>query len=78
MPATLRRFIAGEGLLANILLVVMTVGLLALFSNYNRPIWLDEFLQYAFAGFSSTGEAVAAIWKSIISQLRPDWRLHAT
>ena len=47
------------------LIVETSLGIFSLFSNYNRPIWLDEFLHYAFAGSSFRTDAVTDIRKSI-------------
>jgi hypothetical protein len=61
----LSTFIAGQNTLAAIVLTATVTVILALFSSYNRPIWIDEFLQFAFAGFPSTIEAAATIHKTI-------------
>jgi hypothetical protein len=39
-----------EGL-GNFILVFLSVGIVILYSSYQRPIWIDEYLQIAFAAF---------------------------
>ena len=60
----LRAFAAGEGWMANTFLALITAALLALFCSYNRPIWYDEFVNYAFAGFDGVLDAVQAFNKT--------------
>jgi hypothetical protein len=47
--------------------VAAIVGVLGivLYSGYRHPIWIDEFLHFAFGGMSSTAEAWSAIVRSI-------------
>jgi hypothetical protein len=47
--------------------VAAIVGVLGivLYSGYRHPIWIDEFLHFAFGGMSSTAEAWSAIVQSI-------------
>jgi hypothetical protein len=39
-----------EGL-GNFILVFLSVGIVILYSSYQRPIWIDEYLQIAYAAF---------------------------
>jgi hypothetical protein len=62
-------FLASDNSLSNTIVVVVSVAIIALYSGYNRPIWIDEFLHFAFAAFSSTSEAIAAIHRSIVESI---------
>jgi hypothetical protein len=46
-------------------LVCIAVSVAILFSGINRPIWIDEFLHFAFGGFGSTQDA----WRAIVRSL---------
>jgi hypothetical protein len=55
-----------EGL-GNFILVFLSVGIVILYSSYQRPLWLDEFLQFGFAGFKqeSLPEMTSRILESV-------------
>ena len=40
-----------------VLLTVLAVGILALYSSWGRPLWLDEYLHFVFGGYGSIGDA---------------------
>jgi hypothetical protein len=44
-----------------ILLTLLAIAILALYSSWGRPLWLDEYLHFVFGGFDSIGDAWAAI-----------------
>lgn len=45
-------------------LTLLGLVILALYSSWGRPLWLDEYLHFAFGGFASWGEAWAAVQSS--------------
>lgn len=45
-------------------LALLGLVVLALYSSWGRPLWLDEYLHFAFGGFGSWGEAWAAVQSS--------------
>ena len=47
-----------------ILLTLLAIGILALYSSWGRPLWLDEYLHFVFGGFDSIGDAWAAVQTS--------------
>jgi hypothetical protein len=59
-----RRAIAADRVLGAITVIVAVLGMV-LYSGYRHPIWIDEFLHFAFGAMSSTSEAWSAIVQSI-------------
>lgn len=66
--------------------IVASLFILAAYSSWNRPIWIDEFLHYALGSHRSTAEAWASITATIpvfnhgqtgIYMLVDYWLLHA-
>jgi len=49
---------------SKVLLTVLGIVVLALYSSWGRPLWLDEYLHFVFGGFASWGEAWAAVQSS--------------
>jgi hypothetical protein len=47
-----------------VLLTLLAMGILALYSSWGRPLWLDEYLHFVFGGFDSIGVAWAAVQTS--------------
>lgn len=47
-----------------VLLTLLAMGILALYSSWGRPLWLDEYLHFVFGGFDSIGDAWAAVQTS--------------
>lgn len=45
-------------------LALLGLVILGLYSSWGRPIWLDEYLHFVFGGFSSWGDAWAAVQSS--------------
>ena len=45
-------------------LTVLGIAILALYSSWDRPLWIDEYLHFVFGGFASWGEAWAAVQSS--------------
>ena len=45
-------------------LTVLGIAILALYSSWGRPLWLDEYLHFIFGGFASWGDAWAAVQSS--------------
>lgn len=45
-------------------LTLLGVVVLALYSSWGRPLWLDEYLHFVFGGFASWGDAWAAVQSS--------------
>lgn len=48
-------------------LATVVIAATALYANINKPIWIDEFLHFAFGAYGSTGEAWRVITASINS-----------
>ncbi len=46
------------------LLTLLAIAILALYSSWGRPLWLDEYLHFVFGGFNSIGDAWAAVQTS--------------
>ncbi len=46
------------------LLTLLAITILALYSSWGRPMWLDEYLHFVFGGFNSIGDAWAAVQTS--------------
>jgi len=44
-----------------VLLTLLAIAILALYSSWGRPLWLDEYLHFVFGGFNSIGDAWAAV-----------------
>jgi hypothetical protein len=59
-----RQAIAVERAIGAIAIIVAVLGT-ALYSGYRHPIWIDEFLHFAFGAMSGTSEAWSAIVQSI-------------
>jgi hypothetical protein len=47
-----------------VLLTLLALVILALYSSWGRPLWLDEYLHFVFGGFDSIGDAWAAVQTS--------------
>jgi hypothetical protein len=47
------------------LITLLSSAVVVLYASIGRPIWLDEFLYFAFGGFRTTGSAWHAIRHSI-------------
>jgi hypothetical protein len=45
-------------------LTILGLAILALYSSWGRPLWLDEYLQFVFGGFSTPGQAWTAVQSS--------------
>jgi len=43
------------------LLAVLGLAILALYSSWGRPLWLDEYLHFVFGGFDTASEAWSAV-----------------
>jgi hypothetical protein len=46
---------------SKIFLTVLAAAILALYSSWGRPLWLDEYLHFVFGGFDSVGDAWTAV-----------------
>jgi len=46
------------------LLTLLALVILALYSSWGRPLWLDEYLHFVFGGFDSIGDAWGAVQTS--------------
>ena len=46
--------------------VLFAVAVLVLNSGIGKPVWIDEFLHFCFAGYDSTGEAWRAVHESVV------------
>lgn len=44
-----------------VLLTSLALVILALYSSWGRPLWLDEYLHFVFGGYDSIGDAWAAV-----------------
>lgn len=49
---------------SKVALTVLGIAILALYSSWGRPLWLDEYLHFVFGGFATWGEAWAAVQSS--------------
>ncbi|MCF8531168.1 MAG: glycosyltransferase family 39 protein [Candidatus Nanopelagicales bacterium] len=49
---------------SKVLLTLLGIVVLALYSSWGRPLWLDEYLHFIFGGFASWGDAWAAVQSS--------------
>jgi hypothetical protein len=47
-----------------VLLTLLAMGILALYSSWGRPLWVDEYLHFVFGGFDSIGDAWGAVQAS--------------
>ena len=47
-------------------LTMLGIIILALYSSWGRPLWLDEYLHFAFGGFATPSEAWAAVRSSTV------------
>lgn len=47
-----------------VLLTVLGIVVLVIYSSWGRPMWLDEYLHFAFGGFDSFADAWAAVQMS--------------
>lgn len=47
-----------------VLLTLLALVILALYSSWGRPLWLDEYLHFVFGGYDSIGDAWAAVQTS--------------
>jgi len=54
-----------QGIAVSVLLGVLSTALIVLYASIGRPLWIDEFLHFAFGGFRSTHSAWHAIRQSI-------------
>ena len=45
-------------------LTLLALVILALYSSWGRPLWLDEYLHFVFGGYDSIGDAWAAVQTS--------------
>jgi hypothetical protein len=59
-----RQAIVADRVLGAITVIVAVLGMV-LYSGYRHPIWIDEFLHFAFGAMSGTSEAWSAIVRSI-------------
>jgi hypothetical protein len=59
-----RQAIVADRVVGAITVTVAVLGMI-LYSGYRHPIWIDEFLHFAFGAMSSTSEAWSAIVQSI-------------
>lgn len=50
-----------QTLLNTLYLTVLAVAILALYSSWGRPLWLDEYLHFVFGGFDTAGQAWTAV-----------------
>ncbi|NEO69182.1 hypothetical protein [Moorena sp. SIO3H5] len=53
--------------ISNICLLLLSLFCVALHSSFGRPIWIDEFLHFAFGSYDTTAEAWKAISQSILT-----------
>ncbi|NEQ07910.1 MAG: hypothetical protein F6K37_18750 [Moorea sp. SIO4E2] len=53
--------------ISNICLLLLCLFCVALNSSFGRPIWIDEFLHFAFGSYDTTAEAWNAISQSILT-----------
>ncbi|OLT61724.1 hypothetical protein [Moorena bouillonii] len=53
--------------ISNICLLLLSLFCVALHSSFGRPIWIDEFLHFAFGSYETTAEAWNAISQSILT-----------
>jgi hypothetical protein len=54
-----------KGIAVPVLLGVLSTALIVLYASIGRPLWIDEFLHFAFGGFTSTLSAWHAIRHSM-------------
>jgi hypothetical protein len=47
-------------------LTLLGIVILALYSSWGRPLWLDEYLHFSFGGFATPGEAWSAVQSSTV------------
>ena len=48
-----------------VLLTLLAMGILALYSSWGRPLWVDEYLHFVFGGFDSIGDAWGPRFKRV-------------
>jgi hypothetical protein len=48
----------------NFVLIFLSVGIVALYSSWRRPIWLDEFFQFAWGAYPANAETFGMILRS--------------
>jgi hypothetical protein len=48
----------------NFVLIFLSIGIVALYSSWRRPIWFDEYLQYAWGAFSFSLDSLSTVVKS--------------
>jgi hypothetical protein len=54
-----------RGIAASVLVALFSCALIVVYASIGRPLWIDEFLHFAFGGFRSTASAWHAIRHSI-------------